>query len=590
MPKRIKCITLILLITSVVCLIFSREHERVYHYHGQNKANRTMNYKKIPSKDTIPKELLESGSSVQVPIQNIHDYSVDLWESLWELYVPNDLSEHQKVSEERDVLLPVRSLADSFRPTPLPESVIWKSMFDAFPYPKDNNAVSIYNKVSYARLISKLMQNRIDCRKVTIVANGGSTTAGGGPQPIPQNERYYSLLAQFLNFLRSKIRPQGECNETVEVFGLGHGTRNSLHSAMLFDSFIPSDADLILWEFSINDAAELNEDLVMRNAKLNFLPWIHEVSKMKQPPAVILIYYWDSPYHRDNTTMSIVGRSFRAHGDIARQFDFVIGHINMAIYIDGLGLSACWSNAECPFLNDVHHASSLGHLATAFLLLNCMSPLGRLDEKKSPTFLTSIDYEWSCGVETPEKRILKKVITSSPTGWRSPSGGWTLDLPILGQLTPRRLLSGRGVKQIERFGRQRPMRQDTQRCTPLSYCGADAADSFSVVATIKPLTDIRVMLLSFKHNGPLIESTMINVKLNQSNVSAVGKLVPMRVEKAPAIVEKWPCHLSNANTWGTRSDVYWFIFEAPQPIVSSIEICQPPSVKNTAKVQTILLW
>ncbi|CAJ1941862.1 unnamed protein product [Cylindrotheca closterium] len=513
------------------------------------------------------------------------------WEDLWtSQHIPTD--DHSMKSEKvagNEMESRLRTLTNALSSNTSTGVDNLNLMFEEFPYPRHQNSISIYNEETHSRLIAKLIQAREEDRTFKVVANGGSTTAGGGSTPMYRNERYYARLGNYVNDLLSNIRADG-WNQTVQVIGQGHGTRNSLHSAVLFDSFIPPDADLILWEFSINDAAELEEDLIMQNAKLNFLPWIHEVGKMKQPPLVILIYYWDTPYHHDKTTMAIVGRAFQSHGDIARQFDFVAGHINMATYVDELGLSSCWNFSECPFLNDVHHASDLGHLATAFLLLAFLSPRGSLIPEKPTMYLADTEYEWSCGVETVAKRDLKQVITDSASGWKSPAGAWTLDLPALNPLTPRQLVSGSGVKQIENFGRKRLVRQDRQRCTPLGFCGGDAANSFSVEAPFTPIEDVRVMLLAFRFKGPLLESTGINVKLNGSNMTADGRLIPMRVEKEPSIVKKWPCHLSNANTWGTRTDVYWFIFDTVQPSVLSIELCQPPGVKQIAKIQSIVIW
>eukprot|EP00526_Cylindrotheca_closterium_P000584 CAMPEP_0113654092 /NCGR_PEP_ID=MMETSP0017_2-20120614/28966_1 /TAXON_ID=2856 /ORGANISM="Cylindrotheca closterium" /LENGTH=545 /DNA_ID=CAMNT_0000567205 /DNA_START=1829 /DNA_END=3466 /DNA_ORIENTATION=+ /assembly_acc=CAM_ASM_000147 len=536
-------------------------------------------------KESLSHKMLQSAIP---PMQETHTSYIDLWEELWSSHIPTHSKKRGKASEE-EIERRLLNLTSELSSNSSSRVDNLNLMFELFPYPKHRKSVSKYNEAAYSRLISKLIQAKKERRKFKVVASGGSTTAGGGSQPIPQKERYYARLGDNLNILLSNIAPD-DWDQTVQVIGQGHGTRNSLHSAVLFDSFIPSDVDLLLWEFSINDAAELNEDLITRNSKLNFLPWIHEVGKMKQPPVVILIYYWDTPYHHDNATMTIVGRSFASHGDISRQFNFVAGHINMGAYIDELKLSSCWDYVECPFLNDVHHASVLGHLATAFLLLSFLSPIGHINKETPQKLLTDTEYEWSCGVDTAEKRILKQVITYSATGWKSPAGGWTLDLPVVDLLTPRRLISGPGVTQIEIFGRIRPVRQDRQRCTPLSHCDVDPANSFSVVAPIEPLKDIRVLLLSFKYNEPLIDSTDIIVKLNASNTTADGTLVPMRVEKEPSIVQKWPCHLSNTNTWGTRTDVYWFIFEKPQLNVRSVELCQPTTVEKTSMIQSILLW
>jgi hypothetical protein len=39
----------------------------------------------------------------------------------------------------------------------------------------------------------------------------------------------------------------------TDVVNRAHGDRNSMHSAILGETFFVPDVDLIIWEFSIND-------------------------------------------------------------------------------------------------------------------------------------------------------------------------------------------------------------------------------------------------------------------------------------------------------------------------------------------------
>jgi len=362
-----------------------------------------------------------------------------------------------------------------------------KDSFASFQQPEDS--ISIYDENAYHGLISKLVQAKRKGQNFTVVAHGGSTTAGGAG--VLKEDRYYSRFADFLNLLLSRSDVSEGAHQPVKSIGQGHGSRNSLHSAILFDNFVPPDTDLLLWEFSINDSGQrkLPERVRLKLSKMNLIAWLHEVEKMERPPKVLLIYYCDLKYD-DNK-----GISFASH-DIARQFDFVVGHVNVGKYLDELKLPSCETYLTCPFLADPIHASQIGHLATAFLLLNLLDP-NRLTRTsvKQETFMNETKYEWSCGVETEEKQILKDVITNSSTGWKSPLGQWTLDLPVLDSVTPRRLIFLQTDYQIENVGKASPIRQDSKHITSLNYCGATESESSSLITAREPMRDIRVMLM-----------------------------------------------------------------------------------------------
>ncbi|CAJ1959819.1 unnamed protein product [Cylindrotheca closterium] len=475
-------------------------------------------------------------------------------------------------------------------------------LFAAFPRPKQQNSAAVYNKDAYDSLISKLVKSRKQGRNFTIVASGGSTTCGAAKdQPaIPQGERYYSRLAGYLNALLTDYQDDDSTRQqtaTVQWIGQGHGARTSLHTAIFFDSFIPVDTDLLLWEFSINDAIDWfggDPELFRKSLQSDLLVWLEEVSRMKRPAMVMLIYYWNTPYHQNAAANEIVGQAFEAHASIAKEYDFVVGHVNLGSFIDEVYFPGCTRWETCPLLSDKHHASRLGHVLTAYLLLNLLNPSKELllppgTKEDDDTRSESSIYEWNCGVETDAKQILKQVLTAPTIGWKSPLGAWTLDLPAYDQMTSRQLVAGPRLGDIDLVDKADPIRQDRKRCTTLEYCG-NGGTYFSVIAPIEPMESVQAVLLVLKKHQTVLDTTDVNVILNDSNVTTNGQLVAMRTEKDPSIFRKWPCHFSGG--WSSFADTYWYIFEKPQSAVNSMALCIPSNARiiTPPKIQAVAFW
>jgi hypothetical protein len=308
---------------------------------------------------------------------------------------------------------------------------------------------------------------------------------------------------------------------------------------------------------------------------------------MTNPPKVILIYKWDPPFHRDTATQKIVSRAFDAHGAMARQFKFVVGHVHLAAYIDELQIRNCQGNNKCPILSDHCHIGKIGHMATAFLLLNFLNP-SKVSEVLPSTADVNIDhanYEWSCGVETDAKRILKEVTTTASKEWRAPLGTWTLELPLH---APGRLVDGPRMGNPHPVGAEDPVRSDRQRATSIYMCdNANEVGSFSVVASLEPLRNARVVLLTFR-NHDLMDTDSFQVRLNGSSERTKGVLVPVRVKRSADIQEEWRCHFSCP--WSHSADVYVYVFDEPQAAVHSMELCTPTIPIPKPKVQSVVFW
>ncbi|KAL3939567.1 MAG: hypothetical protein SGBAC_005735 [Bacillariaceae sp.] len=507
------------------------------------------------------------------------------WEKMWGSQITANSNEHDGISMEGKKRLWQLLANETF-------SANLNDLFAAFPRPEWQNSTAVYNQDAYDSLISKLVKSHQHGRNFTIVASGGSTTCGAAKdQPaIPQNERYYSKFAGYVNELLS-VNSEENTRHTVQWIGQGHGARTSLHTSIFFDNFIPVNSDLLLWEFSINDAIDWfgDPDLFRQSLQSDLLVWLEEVNRMKQPAKVMLIYYWNTPYHRDELTNEIVGRAFEAHATIAREYDFVVGHINVGSFIDEVNFPGCSVWETCPLLNDKHHASRLGHVLTAYLLLNMMNPSKEylLPSVSEDALVRESTYNWTCGVETNAKQILKNAITNPTQGWKSPLGAFTLDLPAIDQMTPRRMTAGSGLGEIELVDKADPIRQDRKRSTALDYC-SNGDTSFSVIVGLEPMDSVQAVLLVFKKHETVLATKHINVLLNGSKATTSGRLVPMRVEKDPSILSNWLCHFSGG--WSAFADTYWYIFEKPQEMVISMELCIPSNVRIPPKIQAIAFW
>ncbi|CAJ1959833.1 unnamed protein product [Cylindrotheca closterium] len=517
-------------------------------------------------------------------IKNADDMRI--WEIIWRDATIPSIKTTDVPMKERERTW--KQLSDQ---TPIVSMKHVQDLFAAFPIPRD--AIQHYNQDAFHGLISSLIQAQRDGRNFTIVANGGSATAGGGNPSTPEEHRYYPSFSRYLNALLvpAHFVKDGGKPPTVQWVNQGHGFRTSLHTAIFFDSFIPSDTDLLIWEFSINDPSIglRDQDLILRSARDSLLSWLYQVKRMKNPPKVILIYKWDPPFHRDNATQKIVSRAFDAHGTMARQFPFVIGHIHLADYIGELQIPNCEKWNQCPILSDHCHISKIGHMATAFLLLNFLNP-NKASEFLSPTADVTIDdanYEWSCGVETEAKRILKEVTTTPSKEWRPPIGTWTADLPLH---THGRLVEGPRMGNPHLIGAEDPMRIDRQQAISIYMCDNDnEKGSFSVVVTppLEPLRNARVVLFTFR-NQDLMDSDSFQVRLNGSTEKAKGELVPVRVKRNLDIQEEWRCHFSCP--WSYSADVYVYVFHEPQATVHSMELCTPTIPIPKPKVQSVVFW
>jgi len=350
----------------------------------------------------------------QTTMTNEWDTIYGAWKEKWENahLLPTNL--HTGIKFTPDVPKFVQSWGEYWSPLKeeTNEELLWSrfmnigDLFDQFPTPVSKDTMQIYNEKAYHELIQLLTESQ---GSIKILANGGSPTAGAKLMTL--HLRYYTIFAKYIHELNLNV-----AGATLETIDRAHGGRGSLDSAVFSPNFIPPNTDIVLWEFAINDHFQfMHNPLQMRSV---FIAWLHEIEKISpRPPKVIIVYLWAFKFEWDEITQKTLQPVYEAHAHLAKEFDFVVGFINTASYLDELGMGL--DDSRAAFLADVHHPNETGHLLIAFLLLNLLRGEGIWnDESKISEEITERngveEFQWYC--DTVEKSL----------GWRSPLGAATL--------------------------------------------------------------------------------------------------------------------------------------------------------------------
>ncbi|KAI2489706.1 hypothetical protein MHU86_24873 [Fragilaria crotonensis] len=177
------------------------------------------------------------------------------------------------------------------------------------------DTIALYSKGAYQALYAGLHPGK----PFRILINGGSSSAGGG------NVNYNDSF-----FVRFGIELETRFGVVTEIVNRAHGDRNSMHSAMLGETFFVPNVDLIIWEFSINDQRDGPTDV--RN---EFILWLHKIVDLydNHPPPVLLVYLWNKPFSTDRYGR-IIADVYEEHRRLGAEYDFVLGHVNLASYLD----------------------------------------------------------------------------------------------------------------------------------------------------------------------------------------------------------------------------------------------------------------
>ena len=105
----------------------------------------------------------------------------------------------------------------------------------------------------------------------SIACVGGSSTAGGGH--IPERDQYPALL-------------QDKFGPALSVFNMGHGGMDTTYAALNFNSMVPANTTVVIWEFAINDGATPADVEAFRF-------FLEQVDSHPRRPAVVFIFFWD---------------------------------------------------------------------------------------------------------------------------------------------------------------------------------------------------------------------------------------------------------------------------------------------------------
>jgi hypothetical protein len=389
-----------------------------------------------------------------------------------------------------------------------------------------------------------------------IVANGGSATAGA---KIPLGTTYDYKLAEYL-------KETNVSNANIKVTNRGHGAKTSFHSAQLgWPWFFIPGTDVLIWEFAINDFELGRKDEVEERNQLIF--WLEQVSKMDPPPLVIMAYIWKSPFKANRN--SVDNPIFAHHKMVATEYDFVVGHVNLASYLQELDFG--FYNFIRHFLADWLHPSQLGHAVLAFLIIDLITDEDRLPPVYAgETFSkrTKTPAQWTCGNETDDKRLIQSLVQGSSLVPHSPIASFTRDLPQNeGVVYPGMLVHKKeDLSNAVLEGKAAENRIDRQYTFKVPCCKRNETIAFTVPSETN-LTNMRAVQLAFSRQGAPKRDVQVYLD---------SKLVPGHSFSTA----RWPCNWAYTGMY----DVRWYAFDHEyRHKVSEMQICGDDDCCDTAE-------
>ncbi len=416
-----------------------------------------------------------------------------------------------------------------------------------FPKPPVENydISSIYSKNAWLKL--RTMFHRSD-EQVVICVNGGSASAGSGN--ILYHDRFHSLFA---NSFRNATHVDR-----------ARGGRDTMHSVHVMHSILPMHTDIILWEYAINDVEYHlagNETLQSIEARNQLILWLEQLVRITQqrnqtrPPLVILVYLWSSNQYGgkkfcpDNLV-------FEAHRGVAEHYDFVVGHVNLAKYLE-----SSWTKAviRSNFMADIHHPNSLSHRLVYFLLHDLVIEDQRTERPRQVNSTPPV-YSWTCGDGTPEKRLLRKLLQN-----RHVIASFSKEKPRNENLLPGMLLGDDVI--VQDLGKSNPLRRDRKYTARLPCCGRKPMLQFNDVSKNGLLEGAQLAL--YPNSSGLI------LYFDHDNVTE-------QVFECRNSTE-WPCIFSDP----AGMFFYWIVLDAPRN-VSNITMCNSlPNCEQGIKAPSI---
>jgi hypothetical protein len=357
---------------------------------------------------------------------------------------------------------------------------------------------------------------------VRVVAVGGSPTA----------------IGDYMKQFGERVRQVFNTTAKLVVSNMGHGNRGSMFTAPQLDSFVPSNTDIILWEFSINDEFRRPGKVADRpNSADGVLPISYFLAKamaLPNPPIVILSYLWNYPM-----LPRPVGSVF-AHSKKARSaFPNVLGYVNLAEVVTG-GMQ---SKDYHYILRDTHHPSLWGNKLWGHLLAHTLLNSFKYVEKGAPVptlpALPPIEALGNLDADLCGRDREKQMTFVFDTVWplmvqRSPPISYTEILPRLPQdvnSIMQHLSHMKNSEQsdtdVEMLGKASGGREDRQNVRLIPQCTADGQlkgmMSFGVRkdGVLQDSTNVDGLILNFNAKSMLsLKIALVDVDGKQHAISA----------------------------------------------------------------------
>jgi hypothetical protein len=326
-------------------------------------------------------------------------------------------------------------------------------------FPVSENVFEVYSTDAMQQLRTLLATSKETMR---IFANGGSATAGGGGVRYRYHHELKRLLSQ--TYVNTSILPEDR----------GHGSRDSFHTVQLAHNFLPENGSnvILIWEFAINDYQYdmKNQAMIRTNVRNQLILWLQAVERIPGPsrPLVIFVYLWKMVFTIDENGR-VPNDVFDFLPDLAAEYDFCVGHVNMAQFAQELR----WDyNASSKYLlADNNHPSHLMHRIIGNVLNDfIVKDHHRIRPSQSvgvPAINERTRYQWACGNRTKQHRLVQHLIEN-----RYSKASFTHELPQNDRLFPGMLKPTTLDTSSHVFGKQDPNRQDRQQTLSLPCCGS----------------------------------------------------------------------------------------------------------------------
>ena len=245
---------------------------------------------------------------------------------------------------------------------------------------------------------------------------------------------------------------------------------------------------------------------------------------------------------------------YKNHAHLGAQFDFVLGHVNLAGYMDSLQ----WSPDELSrfFLADSLHPNALSHAIISRLMF------ALLVEAPKPIVYeqSSADYEWTCGDDMIEQWEVLEIFLGDRQGVskasftadipRNPDGGFPGMLAPFKEKADGSLDLDSHVFSTQRYGLARPGRIDRHRGVSLPCCREGKL--IFEVSGYAPVSTLQVRLRTGGVEGGSLGSRRLALSEKTESFDSVDILVNGKNYRERLVsASEWNCLLSHDlfSTW-----------------------------------------